>query len=412
MPARNNEKYAGVLAYSYSISGDVFHGEYKRSLASEEAAREFLRGLEGQTVSVQYNPTKPSRSVLLEDTVEVLLRNRPPAPDARHWSDSLPPLLKPFLGLFALLSFVGLVLSIWVHVGALFGRQVAPDYFFWGLHIGIFVVFFPAVMVAQKRVGTTSRRDFWKVVTKGSPEGLRYLLYFFFAYALVNFAIFWFQTAAMGRQVGPPSSLTWRGFSGHWMVFYCASLAILTSALRSSSIRDGLPSIASSPDARSLRVLTFPPPFRRRPIFAPFLRTNLISTLLPKACATRINVPIVRFRGSFSIAEIFGALISALAANFVWLRFSAGCRFNLRLSTLPLLYLYSEVAMLAIRLPESIEKRLEKLARRTGRTKTFYVREAILEHLDDLEDLYLAEKSFDRIQKGDEQTVPLEELLK
>jgi len=35
--------------------------------------------------------------------------------------------------------------------------------------------------------------------------------------------------------------------------------------------------------------------------------TNLISTLLPNACATRINVPIVRLRGSFSIAEIFGA---------------------------------------------------------------------------------------------------------
>jgi hypothetical protein len=93
-------------------------------------------------------------------------------------------------------------------------------------------------MVAQKRVGTTSRRDFWKVVTKGSPDGLRYLLYFFFAYAAVNFVIFWFQTAAMGRQVGPPSALTWRGFSGHWMVFYCASLAILTSALRSSANRD------------------------------------------------------------------------------------------------------------------------------------------------------------------------------
>jgi len=37
--------------------------------------------------------------------------------------------------------------------------------------------------------------------------------------------------------------------------------------------------------------------------------------------------------------------------------------------------------MLAIRLPESVGKRLEKLARRTGRTKTYYVREAILQHL-------------------------------
>lgn len=46
--------------------------------------------------------------------------------------------------------------------------------------------------------------------------------------------------------------------------------------------------------------------------------------------------------------------------------------------------------MLAIRLPSDIEKRLANLAEKTGRTKTFYVREAILEYLDDLEDSYLA----------------------
>lgn len=46
--------------------------------------------------------------------------------------------------------------------------------------------------------------------------------------------------------------------------------------------------------------------------------------------------------------------------------------------------------MLAIRLPEDIEKRLAELARKTGRTKTFYVREAILDHLDEIEDKYLA----------------------
>lgn len=68
--------------------------------------------------------------------------------------------------------------------------------------------------------------------------------------------------------------------------------------------------------------------------------------------------------------------------------------------------------MLAIRLPPSIEKRLEKLARRTGRTKSFYVREAILEHLDDLEDLYQAERILERIRSGDEKTVPLEDVLK
>jgi len=68
--------------------------------------------------------------------------------------------------------------------------------------------------------------------------------------------------------------------------------------------------------------------------------------------------------------------------------------------------------MLAIRLPQSIEKRLAKLARRTGRTKSFYVREAILEHLADLEDLYLAEQALERIRSGEERTVSLASLLK
>ena len=46
--------------------------------------------------------------------------------------------------------------------------------------------------------------------------------------------------------------------------------------------------------------------------------------------------------------------------------------------------------MLAIRLDAEIEDRLEKLAKKTGRTKTFYAREAILEYLQDMEDYYLA----------------------
>jgi RHH-type rel operon transcriptional repressor/antitoxin RelB len=68
--------------------------------------------------------------------------------------------------------------------------------------------------------------------------------------------------------------------------------------------------------------------------------------------------------------------------------------------------------MLAIRLPQSIEERLEKLARRTGRTKTYYVREAILEHLDDLEDMYLAERALERIRSGEERTVALKDVVK
>jgi RHH-type rel operon transcriptional repressor/antitoxin RelB len=69
-----------------------------------------------------------------------------------------------------------------------------------------------------------------------------------------------------------------------------------------------------------------------------------------------------------------------------------------------------EHLMLAIRLPEEIEARLDSLAKRTGRSKTFYAREAILEHLENLEDLYLAEQVMRRIDSGEENTSTLDEV--
>jgi RHH-type rel operon transcriptional repressor/antitoxin RelB len=62
--------------------------------------------------------------------------------------------------------------------------------------------------------------------------------------------------------------------------------------------------------------------------------------------------------------------------------------------------------MLALRLPAEIEKRLDSLAKKTGRSKSFYAREAILRHLEDLEDDYLARRRLARKSRR----VPLEEL--
>jgi RHH-type rel operon transcriptional repressor/antitoxin RelB len=67
--------------------------------------------------------------------------------------------------------------------------------------------------------------------------------------------------------------------------------------------------------------------------------------------------------------------------------------------------------VLAIRLSQDIENRLEALAKATGRSKTFYAREVILEHLDDLEDVYLAEQRLADISAGRTQTVPLEDVI-
>ena len=66
--------------------------------------------------------------------------------------------------------------------------------------------------------------------------------------------------------------------------------------------------------------------------------------------------------------------------------------------------------MLAIRLPEEIESRLAALASRTGRSKTFYAREAILIYLEDLEDYYLAAQVVTDIHKGAEKTYSSEDV--
>ena len=66
----------------------------------------------------------------------------------------------------------------------------------------------------------------------------------------------------------------------------------------------------------------------------------------------------------------------------------------------------------SIRLPHEIENRLEKLSLQTGRSKSFYVKEAILEHLDDIEDVYLAEKRLEDIRAGHTQTISLQKVMK
>lgn len=66
----------------------------------------------------------------------------------------------------------------------------------------------------------------------------------------------------------------------------------------------------------------------------------------------------------------------------------------------------------SVRLPQEAEQRLAALAERTGRSKAFYIREAIMEHLDDLEDLYLAEQRLADLRAGRSDTVPLDEVMR
>jgi RHH-type rel operon transcriptional repressor/antitoxin RelB len=56
---------------------------------------------------------------------------------------------------------------------------------------------------------------------------------------------------------------------------------------------------------------------------------------------------------------------------------------------------------ISIRLPAELEARLARLASKTGRTKSFYIKEAIAEQLADLEDYYLAEQRMRNYDSAD-----------
>ena len=66
---------------------------------------------------------------------------------------------------------------------------------------------------------------------------------------------------------------------------------------------------------------------------------------------------------------------------------------------------------MSVRLPAEVETRLTALAALTGRSKTFYATEAIVEHIDDLVDAHLSREVLARARAGVEGTVPLSALL-
>jgi RHH-type rel operon transcriptional repressor/antitoxin RelB len=68
------------------------------------------------------------------------------------------------------------------------------------------------------------------------------------------------------------------------------------------------------------------------------------------------------------------------------------------------------MAAVSLRLPDDVSTRLESLAELTGRSKTFYMIEAIREHIDDLEDLYLAEQRLIANRSGQSKTLSLTEV--
>ena len=59
---------------------------------------------------------------------------------------------------------------------------------------------------------------------------------------------------------------------------------------------------------------------------------------------------------------------------------------------------------ISVRLSPEIEQRLDSLAKRTGRSKSFYIKELIEDNIDELEDVYLAINTLEDVRSGKDKT--------
>jgi len=143
--------------------------------------------------------------------------------------------LKPLMYCCMLVAALGFSLSIAAHIASICGKAIPSAFPVMDLHIGIFVVWFPAVLVVGKMTGSANRKDLWKIALSGCPLWMRRTVYVLFGYTALNFVLFMMRTGT-DRDAGDASpSIVW-GFSGHWLLFYGVAFAIFYSAVHAPSL--------------------------------------------------------------------------------------------------------------------------------------------------------------------------------
>jgi hypothetical protein len=138
--------------------------------------------------------------------------------------------LLPFLALAA----IGFLLSVIVHGYALAGLTSPLGGFAWGLHVGLFLVWLPAIVISKYSDHKTGLKRGGKGPFRGCPTWMKYLAYILNLYAFINFFL---STNLSLFAIHPAKSQmgimqTARAFSGGWAAFYYIGFAMLFSAYR------------------------------------------------------------------------------------------------------------------------------------------------------------------------------------
>ena len=131
-----------------------------------------------------------------------------------------------------ILAVAGLVLSLIVHTIAVMGMPLAGDSLVWAIHIGIFVLCIPTILVVRLMRRRIHSRHVWRTVLRDCPYSVKWTILVFFAYAVFNFALFPINIVGQPLPAIEAVPLIVRCFSALWMLFYAAVFATLHSAVR------------------------------------------------------------------------------------------------------------------------------------------------------------------------------------
>jgi hypothetical protein len=145
-------------------------------------------------------------------------------------------LLRPVLWVFMVLAGAGLVASAAVHVAVWLGAGIPEPFLL--LHLGVFIVWLPTVLVSTHLTREFKQKDLWKAALRGAPRWMRRTQKALIALAGLNFVLFFLQHPP-GRSESGPGPEDARVFSAFWMVFYGTAFAILYSALHVNEGDDG-----------------------------------------------------------------------------------------------------------------------------------------------------------------------------
>ena len=166
--------------------------------------------------------------------------------------------MKKLNNILCVAAATGLILGLIVHVISVLGIYIEDKVpYIWILHIGVFIVFFPAILELRKNPVLkspdfkTNKNPFkvYNLIFKNAPKPVMIISLFFVVYAMLN--IFLYMKISEGgvpsiidgeyvlyshgeiiKELTEPEYFKYkanvlRGFSGHWMSFYGFAMGIL-----------------------------------------------------------------------------------------------------------------------------------------------------------------------------------------